>query len=147
MSRAASLAVDDAHAAPALVRCLREEIGKRVSRLVLGHAVQVELVAYRVLAAPQAPERRFRDAVAAEGELVPGFDLEVRSVESERFRQDAGLVGAAGRGARAAAHALRHRLRLPQRLRVPHGDAEQIAVLVLDVGILRPRAGAAALTV
>src|SRR5262245_27753992 len=95
VARPASLAMDDAHAAAALVGRLREEIAERLARLILGHAMQVDLFAHGVLAAPKAPERRFGDALAPEGELVPGLDVEVHRVEGEQFGEYPCLVGPA----------------------------------------------------
>jgi len=145
--RPTPLAMDDTHATAAVMRRFREKVAERETRLVLRHAVQVELVPHRVLAAPEPPQRSFRDALAAKRQLVPGVDIEVRRVEAEGISEHAGFVGAPGRRARVPARARGCRLRLAERPHVSHGGAEQIAILVLDVGTLRPRAGAAALTV
>jgi len=63
--------MDHAHAAAVVVRGFRQESAEGCARLVLGHAVQVDLVADRVLAAPQAPKHRLGYSLAAESELVP----------------------------------------------------------------------------
>src|SRR6185436_15908771 len=86
VARATALAVDDAHAVPAMERGLGEERAESGARLVLRHPVQVNLVAYGIFAAPQPAQDRFRDAVAAKGELVPGLDVEVVGVEGKRIR-------------------------------------------------------------
>ena len=116
--------MDDAHAVPAMERGLGEERAESGARLVLRHPVQVNLVAYGIFAAPQPAQDRFRDAVAAKGELVPGLDVEVVGVEGKRIRKDLRLVGAARRGTRLAALALRHPLRRIKRTDAAHGGAK-----------------------
>jgi hypothetical protein len=86
--------------------------------------VQVNLVAYGIFAAAQPAQDRFRDAVASEGELVPGLDIEVVCVERERIRKDLRLVGAARRGTRPAALALGHPLRRVERPNAANGGAK-----------------------
>ena len=109
--------------------------------------MQVELVAYGIFAAPQPAQDGLCDAVAAKGELVAGLDVEIVGVERKRIREDLRLVGATRGGARPAARAFRHPLRVLERPDAAHGGAKQLAVFVLDSGILRPRAGATGLTV
>ena len=107
--------------------------------------MQVELVADRVLAAPEPAQDRIGDAVAAEPELVAGLDAEIVRVEGEQVGEDAGFIRATGRGARAAAFALRRTLRLLERFRVAYRGTKQRAILVLDGGKLRPCAATALL--
>jgi hypothetical protein len=130
-----------------VVRRVREEGGERAARFVLRQAVQVDLVADGVFSAAQAPQDGFRDAVAPVAQLVAGFDVEVRGIELERVGEHGRLVRAARGRTRTAALALGRAPRLPERANVAHGGAEQLAILVLDGGILRPRAAAAGLTV
>ena len=145
MAGAAPLAVDDADAALPLQHRLGEEGAERRARLVLRHAVQVDLVADRVFAATQPAQHGLGDPVAAVAELVARLHVEIMGVEGERIGEHPGLVRAARRGARAAALALGRPLRLLERPHVAHGGAEQRAILVLDGGNLRPCAATARL--
>ena len=116
--------MDDPHAVAPVERGLGKERAESGARLVLCHPVQVNLVAYGIFAAPQPAQDRFRDAVTAKGKLVPGLDVEVVGVEGERVRKDLRFIGAARRGTRPAALALRHPLRRVERPDAAYGGAK-----------------------
>lgn len=147
MTGTAALAMDDPHAMALVAGGFREESGEREPRLLLGHPVQIEFVAYRVVASPQAPDDRFRHAVPAEAEFLAGLDVERVGVERERIGEDARFVGAARGGARPVAFAFRRRFCLPERAHAAHRGTEQLAFLVLDGGSLCRCARATELTV
>ena len=84
--------MNDPDAAPAVQCRFTEEYCEGVARLVLGHAVQVDLIAHGVLAASQLLEDGFGDAFAAIPELIAGFDVEIRRVQRKRIGKHARLV-------------------------------------------------------
>ncbi len=132
MTGTAALAMNDSQAAPVVTGGFSEECRKRMARLFLGHAMEIDFIANRVVAAPQALQHRFRHVFAAPDEFFAGFDVELGCIECERVREDARLVGAARGGARTTALARRQRLRMAERPHVAHGRAEQFAFVVLD---------------
>ncbi len=89
---------------------LGEERGERRAGLVLRHAVQIDLVADRELAATKPAQHGIGSSVATESELVTRLDVEVVRVESEQVGDDRlprprGAKRRAGGGARVRAAA------------------------------------------
>ncbi len=84
--------MNDPDAAPAVEGRFTEEHREGVARLVLGHAVQVDLVAHGVLAASQFLEDGFGNAFAAIPELIAGLDVEIRRIDRKRFGKHPRLV-------------------------------------------------------
>jgi len=147
VTRATPLAVDDAHAATTVLRRFGEKTAERNASLVLRHPVQVELVEHRIFAATQAPQRGCRNAFAAVRKLIAGLDVELGGIEGEGVGEHLRFVRAARGRARPPTHALGRPLSVSERPHVAHGGAKQLAILVLDLGTLRTRARARALTV
>lgn len=67
--------MDDADAVHAACECFADEYLQRRAGLFERHAVQVDLVLDRVLAAPQFTHDWARDAWSRVYEFLPGFDL------------------------------------------------------------------------
>ena len=87
--------MNDPDAAPALERSLGEKGAECKARLVLRHAVQVDLVPDGIIATTQPLEDGFGNAFAAIAEFFAGFDVEVRRIQHERIGKHPRLVGTA----------------------------------------------------
>ena len=127
----APLAVHDAHTMQAAMTCFGQEFKNCESRFGTGHAVQVQFIATRVQASPQAAHRRFGDTIAPVGQLLAGLDLEIGGIEIERFRKHTRLVCAAQSRTRRDPRPLWRRPGLPERPHVAHGGAKQFSFVFL----------------
>src|SRR5919197_3919059 len=90
--RAASLAVDDAHAPQAPLPAMAQEVGDADRSHVAVHAVQIELVLHYPMTAPELAQHVAAEPLGEIGELVARIDRVVEARRAERLREHRALV-------------------------------------------------------
>ena len=141
-----ALAMHHPHTAHAAALAFVDVGGQRITRLVTGQAVQIDLALQRPVAAAQAGDHVGPDARAAKAQAVvgeqQGFE---RDLVAERGGQGGALVGLAlARDGLGQGQAQLGQTTVRQRVHRPHGAGKQGVVLLLAArarGRLGPLAG------
>jgi len=84
--------VDNPHAAEAHALAFLNKRAQRDSRLNAGHAVQVDFILDREIAAPELPPYLARDLRALKREFIAGLDLETIGRMQQRFLEHRAVV-------------------------------------------------------
>jgi hypothetical protein len=127
--------VNDPHASKVSFQRAGEERPQRFLRFRYGETVQINLRLDPVLTTAQLAQDRLLDPVAREDQFLATGGFGIVNVRIQALLQNRAPIGArkAGARGRAAGRFFRGRV-VSQRLDVPHGLAEEVGIVLIELG-------------